>query len=148
MSPHLLPKLPGHHPVSADAGMQDNLDTWLSRGGAQASPQPCPAGTRSVNRLWSWQSQAPPPAGDEAGTPGCWEQCARPHSWYSRPNTRGICPLEQTPRSGREGAWVPLGHLRSLQSQEGMARALQSQPSACPLSNTFFNFRSWLSKSL
>lgn len=122
MSPGLFPRLPCHCPsplqVSRCRAVRTPGFLWEEPG-----PLPCPAclpAQGRLHRLCSWQSQAPPPAGDEAGTLGCQEQCARPKSWHCHPNTGTSTSWGQTPQSGKEGAWVPPGQLRRLQPQAGV----------------------------
>lgn len=85
--------------------MRDCLHTWLPPGTGPGLAPALPGlpAQSPLNRLWSWQSQAPPPAGDEAGTLGCWEQGARPNSWHCHPDTQAICSRGQTPRGGGTG---------------------------------------------
>lgn len=121
VSPH-LPKLQGQGPSPPHVSRYRTVWTPSSLWG-RPGPLPCPAlaAQSPLSRLWGWQSQAPPPAGDEAGTLGCWEPCARPDSWHCHPGTWDICSLGSDPTDNREGAWQPPRLLGGLQSPAGVA---------------------------
>lgn len=76
-------------PVSRSRTAQTPGSLWAARASPRAAPcLPCLPAPGPLGRLRSRQAQTPPPAGGEAGTPGCWKQCARPNSWHCRPHRR------------------------------------------------------------